>query len=122
MSPNKQVVETYLASLGNLDFDAVASCLSEDVEREEWADGFPESGDRVRGKVAVVKGLEAPRKFRIQATRMTEEENVVVAECAVHVPLDDGGEFVGRSCAIYELEDGKIKRMVSFVAEDKHRR
>jgi|SRR5580658_845007 uncharacterized protein len=120
MSPNKQVVETYQASLGNLDWDVVASCLTDDVERVEWADGFAESGIPVRGKAAVIKGMEAPRKFQILATRMTEENNVVVAECEVRVPLDDGGVFVGQATSIYELDDGKIRRMSSFVAENKH--
>jgi ketosteroid isomerase-like protein len=120
MSPNKKMVETYQASLGDLDWAAVASCLTDDVVRVEWADGFPSSGVTVRGKAAVVKDMEAPRKFQIQATRMTEENNVVVAECVVRVPLEEGRIFVGQSCTVYELENGKIKRMSSFVAENKH--
>jgi uncharacterized protein len=121
MSPNKQVVESYQSSLGNLDWDAVSLCLADDVERVEWADGFPTSGVPTRGKAAVLKDMEAPRKFPIEATRMTEENTVVVAECVVRVPLDDGGSFVGRALSVYELENGKITRMTSFVAEDKNR-
>jgi ketosteroid isomerase-like protein len=120
MSPNKKVVETYQASLGNLDWASVATCLAEDVERAEWADGFPTSGVPVRGKAAVLKELEAPRKFEVRATRMTEENNVVVAECVVRVPLPENGTFVGECCTVYELADGKIRRMSSFVAENKH--
>ncbi|MFZ0892144.1 MAG: nuclear transport factor 2 family protein [Thermoplasmata archaeon] len=120
MSPNKKVVQTYQESLGNLDWGAVASCLTDDVERVEWADGFPSSGVPVRGKVEVIKDMQAPRKFQILATRMTEENNVVVTECVVRVPLENGGIFVGQSCSIYELQNGKIKRMSSFVAENKH--
>jgi ketosteroid isomerase-like protein len=119
MSPNKKVVETYQESLGNLDWAVVGSCLTDDVERVEWADGFPSSGVPVRGKAAVVKDMETPRKFQIQATRMTEENNVVIAECIVRVPLEEGRIFVGQACSIYELENGKIKRMSSFVAENK---
>lgn len=119
VTPNKKVVETYQTSLGNLDWDAVAGCLADDVERVEWADGFPTSGVPVRGKAAVVKDLEAPREFQIQATRLTEENDVVVAECVVRVPLEGGGQFVGQCCAVYELENGKIRRMSSFVAENK---
>lgn len=119
MSPNKKVVETYQAGLGNFDWATVASCLTDDVERVEGADGFPSSGVPVRGKAAVVKDMEAPRKFQIPATRMTEEDNVVVAECVVRVPLDDGATFVGQACTTYELENGLIKRISSFVAENK---
>jgi len=120
MSSNKKVVETYLASLGSLDWASVSSCLAEDVERVEWADGFPASGVPVRGKANVLKDLEAPTKFQLRATRMTEEGNVVVAECAVRVPLKEGGSFVGRTCGIFEFEGGKLKRISSWVAEDKH--
>jgi len=120
VSTNKKVVEAYLTSLGNLDWEGVAACLADDVERKEWADGFAESGIPVRGKAAVLKGLEAPQKFHLQSIRMTEEDNVVVSETVVRVPLKDGGLFVGRACGIYELENGKLKRMASWVAEDKH--
>ncbi len=120
MSPNKKVVTTYLTGLGNLDWATVAACLADDVERVEWADGFPASGVPVRGKAAVLKDMEAPRKFEIRATRMTEENHVVVAECVVRVPMEKGGTFVGENCAVYELENGKIRRISSFVAENKH--
>jgi uncharacterized protein len=119
MSPNKKVVETYLTSLGNLDWPAVAACLADDVERVEWADGFAESGLPVRGKDAVLKGLEAPQKFQIRVLRMTEEDNVVATEEQVRVPMKEGGLFIGRACGIFELENGKLKRMSSWVAEDK---
>ncbi|MGA9838979.1 MAG: nuclear transport factor 2 family protein [Thermoplasmata archaeon] len=119
MTPNKKVVETYLTALGNLDWSTVGSCLADDVERIEWGDGFPESGVPVRGKTAVLKGLEAPQKFQIQTIRMTEENNVVATEEVVRVPLKDGGVFLGRACGIFELEGGKLKRMSSWVAEDK---
>ncbi len=120
MSPNKKVVETYLTSMGNLDWPAVAACLADDVERIEWADGFASSGVPVRGKAAVLKDIEAPQRFQIHTLRMTEENNVVATEELVRVPLKDGGTFVGRACGIFELENGKLKRMTSWVAEDKH--
>lgn len=120
MTPNKEVVATYQASLGDLDWTGVASCLADDVERVEWADGFPTSGVPVRGKDTVIKDMETPRKFQIEAIRMTEENDVVVAECVVRVPLEDGGTFVGWALTVYDLENGKIKRISSFVAEDKH--
>jgi uncharacterized protein len=119
MSPNKQVVATYLGALGDLDWATVASCLTEDVERTEWVDGFPESGVPTRGRDAVVKSLEAPNRFQLEPLRMTEEHDVVVAECIVRVPLKDGGRFVGRTCGVFELENGKLKRITSWAAEDK---
>jgi uncharacterized protein len=120
MSPNKKVVETYLRCMGDLDWAGVAACLADDVERIEWADGFPASGVPVRGKAAVLKEIEAPRKFQIQTIRVAEEGNLIATEEVVRVPLEDGGTFVGRACGLFELENGKLKRMSSWVAEDKH--
>jgi hypothetical protein len=64
MSPNKNVVEAYLASLGNLDWAGVASCRADEVERVEWADRFPGSGVPVPGKAAVLKEVDALGKSR----------------------------------------------------------
>jgi|SRR5580692_3831088 ketosteroid isomerase-like protein len=119
MSPNQPVVGTYQASIGKLDVATVASCLAEDVERVEWADGAATSGTWVRGRDAVLRDLEAPGTFEIRAVRMTEGDNVVVAGCVVRVPLDDGGSFVGRCCSVCELENGQIRRMSSFLAAEK---
>ncbi len=119
MSANKKLLERYFASLGDLDFTTVASCMADDVERIEWADGFPMSGVPKRGRANVIKEMEAPRKFQIRPLRMVEENNVVVAEEEVRVPKPEGGFFVGRALGIYELENGKLKRMSSWVAEDK---
>ncbi len=120
MGANKTVVQAYQASLGSLDWAGVASYLTDDVERVEWADGFPQSGVPVRGKAAGVKDMETTTEFQIRSTRLTEENNVVVAECVVRVPMKEGGTFVGQCCAVYEFENGKIRRMSSFVAENKH--
>jgi ketosteroid isomerase-like protein len=121
VSPNKELVETYLTSIGKLDWVGVAACLANDVERIEWAHGFPASGVPVRGKAAVLKDLDAPQKFQLRSIRLTEENDVVVSETEVRVPLKDGGTFVGRSCGVFELESGKLKRISSWVAEDRNR-
>ncbi len=120
MTANKNLVESCQAALANLDWTAVGACLTDDVERVEWADGFPASGIPVRGKAAVLKEMEAPRRFEIRARRMTEENNVVVSESVVRAPLEGGGTFVGEACTIYELAGGKIRKISSFVAENKH--
>jgi hypothetical protein len=65
-------------------------------------------------------GGSRPGKFQIETVRMTEEDDVVATEEVVRVPLKDGAVFVGRACGIFELENGKLKRMSSWVAEDKH--
>jgi uncharacterized protein len=47
---------------------------------------------------------------------MTEENNVVVAEGTVHVHKKDGNILKVEFCDIFEIENGKIRRLNSFGA------
>jgi len=116
MSPNKQVIETYYANFSKLDRPGVLSCLTDDVEWIEWDDGFPNSGVPMRGKAAFSQNINDPPgggSLRIEIKRMTEENNVVIAECVVHVPIKDGDPIMIQAWDIFELENGKIKRLSS---------
>jgi uncharacterized protein len=106
VSPNKQLIETYLASA---DRSKVASLLADDVEWVEWGDGVPPTGARTRGKAAFLQNESV-------VSRMTEEGNVVVAEGTVHVHKKDGADLRVQFVDIFELEQGQIKRLSSFGA------
>ena len=60
MSPNKKVVEKYLDGLTRGDRPAMLSCLTEDVEKVEWANGIPGSGVPLRGKAAFGQSIDEP--------------------------------------------------------------
>ncbi len=123
MSPNKEVAERYLDSLSRGDRPGLLSRLTEEVERVEWADGFPNSGVPLRGKAAFNQSIDEPPggwPLPIEIIRMTEENNVVVAETTVRVALKEGGFLRLRACDILEVENGKIKRLNSFTAEVKN--
>jgi ketosteroid isomerase-like protein len=123
-SPNKKVVEAYMVGLSNLDRPALLSCLADDVERVEWADGIDGSGVAQIGKAAVIQNIDRPADvaMRSEITRMTEENNVVVAESMVRLSKKESGVFLTlRVCSIYELENGKIRKVNSFMAEEKKR-
>ncbi|HEV8049434.1 MAG TPA: nuclear transport factor 2 family protein, partial [Thermoplasmata archaeon] len=108
----KKVIETYLATK---DRSAVAPLLADDVEWTEWADGVPALGVRTKGKAAFIQNF-GDDELRTELTRMTEENNVVVAEGTVRVHKKDGRVFTVQFCDIYELENGKIHRKSSFGA------
>ena len=118
MTPNKKVVETFLDGLSRMDRAAVLSCLTEDVERVEWADGFPGSGVPVRGRTAVIQNLDRPADvtLRVEVKRMTEENDVVVAEGTVHVTEKESTPMTLKFLDVFELEGGKVKRLDSFTA------
>lgn len=112
MSPNKTVIEKYMATR---DRAQLAPILTDEVEWIEWGDGVPDTGVRTRGKAAFIAN-SGDDELRTQVTRLTEEDNVVVAEGAVSVHKKDGKVLRVRFVNIFELENGKVKRLNSFGA------
>jgi len=112
MSANKKLVETYLTTT---DKSKLGPLLADDVEWVEWGDGVPPSGVVTRGRDAHLKNY-GDDKLRGEIHRLTEENNVVVAEGTAHVTKNDGSSLSVRFVNIFELENGKIKRKSSFGA------
>ncbi len=115
MTPNKKVIETYLATT---DLAEVARRLTDDPEWIEWFNGAPAGGARSRGKAAYIQNFDG-HKLREEATRLTEENNEVVAEGTLRVSKKEGGSMTIQRCDILELEDGKVKRKTTFTAVPK---
>jgi uncharacterized protein len=112
MSPNKKLVETYLATT---DKAKLGSLLTDDVEWVEWVDGVPATGAITRGKEAHIQNY-GDDELRGEIHRLTEENNVVVAEGTAHVTKKDGKSLSVRFVDVFEVENGKIKRKSSFGA------
>lgn len=114
MSSNRKVIESYFASKGT----EYGRLLADDVELVEWVDGVPATGVRTQGKAAFIEN-RGQREYPVQITRMTEENNVVVAEGTARGPKKEGGSWTVQFCDIFELENGQVKRLSSFGAEVK---
>jgi len=112
MSTNKKVVEAYIARRKRSE---VAPLLTEDAEWVEYADGAPASGVSSRGRAAWIQNF-GDAEFESKVHRMTEENNVVVVEGTAHGAKKEGGFWTVRFVDVFELEDGKIKRMTSIGA------
>jgi uncharacterized protein len=112
MSSNKRLVEAYLSAS---DKSKLGELLTDDVEWIEWGDGVPPSGVITRGKEAHIKNY-GDDQLRGEIHRLTEENNVVVAEGTAHVTKKDGSLLSVRYVDIFEIENGKIKRKSSFGA------
>jgi uncharacterized protein len=112
MSENKKIIETYL---GNKDRSQVAGLLDDDVVWIEWVDGVPPTGAVTRGKEAFIKNFGTD-ELETEVIRLTEENNVVVAEGKVRVVRKDGPPLSVRFVDVFELENGKVKRLNSFGA------
>lgn len=118
---NKDVVTKYYESFGRLDRKAVLSLLTDDVEWTEW--GSPEGPTLHRGKAEFEKNMNeppGPGGLRIDVHRMTEENDVVLAECTVRVPLTEGRFLKVMTWDIFEFYHGKIYRLTAVTAIVRH--
>jgi ketosteroid isomerase-like protein len=114
MSSNKEVIESYFASTGT----EYARLLTDDVELIEWAEGVPVSGIRTHGRAGFVEN-RGNREYRTEIARMTEEANVVVAEGTARGVNPEGAPWMVHFCDIFELENGRVKRLSAFGASVK---
>ncbi len=116
MTPNKQTVDRYMQGFRRTDHAQIFSCLTDDVE---WV--IP-GAFRAQGKDAFDREIENEAFVgspAITVTRMTEENDVVVAEGRVRAQRRDGAFMELLFCDGFEMQDGKIRRLTSYLVEDK---
>jgi ketosteroid isomerase-like protein len=116
LSKNKQTVQKYMDAFGKTDHAAILSCLTDDVE---W---FIPGAVRITGKAAFDKEIENDAFVgspTIKLSRMIEEKDVVVAEGSVRTTKKDGGVLNLLFCDVFEMREGKIKRLTSYLVEIK---
>jgi ketosteroid isomerase-like protein len=115
MTPNKQTVQAYMDAFNKTDHVAILACLTEDVE---WF--IP--GRSRRRKSGVRQQIESDAFVGhpiIKVARMTEENDVVVAEGNVRCTRKDGVVMHIEFCDVFEMRGAKIKRLVSYLMEVK---
>jgi len=116
MTQNKKTVEIYMEGFRRSDHAMILSCLTDDIEWE-----MP-GGFRLVGKEAFDKEIENPAFVgspTLDITRVTEENDVVVAEGAARAKRADGGFLNAVFCDVFLMRDGKIRRLISYVVEIK---
>ncbi len=116
MSRNKQTVQDYMDAFGRSDHAAVLSYLTDDIE---W---FIPDAFRITGKAAFDKEIENDAFVGtpiITVSRMIEEQDVVVAEGSVRTTPKNGGVLNLLFCDIFEMRDGKIRRLTSYLMQVK---
>ena len=98
------------------DHAMVLSCLTDDVE---WV--IP-GMFQIRGKDVFDKEIENEAftgSPTIVVTRVTEENDVVLAEGSVRAERKDDGTLHAVFCDAFEMENGKIKKLTSYLMEVK---
>lgn len=116
MTENKHIIEKYIDGFNKSDHGQILSCLTDDVE---WI--MPGIFHHV-GKEAFDKEIENPAfmgKPIVALTRMTEENDVVIAEGSVQARKKEGDVLELVFCDVFEMRDGKIKKLIGYIAEQK---
>ncbi len=116
MSDNKHTVQCYMEAFGTSDHAAILACLTDDIE---WL--IP-GMFHIRGKTAFDKEIENEAFVgspSITITRLTEENNIVIAEGHVRCAKRAGGILNLDFCDVFEMSDTKIKRLISYLMETK---
>lgn len=116
MSPNKLTIDRYMQGFRTSDHGMILSCLTDDVE---W---FIPGMFHVTGKAAFDSEIENEAfvgRPEITVSRMIEESDVVVAEGSVRVARREGGYLNLLFCDVFTMQQGKIRKLVSYLMEVK---
>lgn len=109
----KNVVEFYMNSFQEHDHEKILSCLTDDVE---WIIHGHRS---LKGKEAFDAEIENENfegKPEITLNRMTEENNVVIAEGTVLAKPKNQDHILLAFCDVFEFENRKIKKLISYLS------
>ena len=112
MSENKATVEKYMEGFRTGDHQVILSCLTDDVV---W--DIP-GAFHIVGKAAFDGEIENEAFVGLPAitvSRMTEENDVVVAEGAVRVQRREGDFVDVAFCDVFVMQRGKIRQLVSYL-------
>ena len=99
------------------DHRAILDCLTDDVE---W---LVPGAFQVHGREAFDREIEGDSFLRpptIEVSRMLETNDVVVAEGFVRTERADGIRLDLAMCDVFEMRDGRIRRLTSYLMPLRH--
>jgi ketosteroid isomerase-like protein len=111
---NKDAVLRYMEGFRRGDHAMILACLTDDVE---WI--LP-GGFHLRGQEQFDREIENPAFTghpEIVVTRLTEENDIVVAEGTVVATRNDGVRLTLAMCDVFEMREGKIAKLTSYLME-----
>lgn len=112
ITENKKTVQAYMDGFIASDHEKILACLTDDII---W---YMPGMFYLEGKEAFDKEIENDNfegSPTINITRMTEENNIVVAEGSVQSKIKAGGLLDALFCDVFQMEKGKIKRLTTYL-------
>ena len=116
MTRNQRTVEMYLDGFRRTDREQILSCLTSDVR---WVipGMFDIQGKDAFGEHIVDEGFTGSPE--IVVSRIAEARDLVIAEGTVRAPRTDATVLSLAFCDVFEMQDGKIRQLVSYLMETK---
>lgn len=112
MSLNKETVTRYMAGFNEKDHAVILSCLTEDVVWE-LPGVYLHSGKAAFDKEIENEGFTG--KPIIHVNRLTEQDDVVIAEGTVQATKKDGTVINLVFCDVFEMKNGLVKKLTSYL-------
>lgn len=116
MTRNQRTIDEYMDGFRQTDRARILSCLTDDVE---WVipGAFHVHGkDDFAGHIVDDGFVGQPQ---ITVSRLLEASDVVVAEGSVRAPKTDGSVLDLVFCDVFDMQNGKIRRLISYLMESK---
>ena len=104
----------YMEGFRRSDHEQILSCLADDVEWEIPGVFHARGKEAFREHIVDEGFVGSPA---ITVTRLTEDDDVVVAEGSVRTRRSDGTLLDLAFCDVFEVQDNKIRRLVSYLME-----
>ena len=111
MTENKKTVQQYIEGFISGDHEKILACLTDDIV---W---YMPGIFHLTGKEAVDNEIENDNfegSPTIKLNRMTEENNIVVAEGSVQSRIKAGGILDALFCDVFQMKNGKIKQLTTY--------
>ena len=114
MTQNKKVVEMFMDGFRRTDRSLILSCLTDDVEWDVPGAFHVRGKDEFNRHIVSDAFVGSPE---ITVTRLTEDDNVVVAEGSVRTQQKDGPLLHLAFCDVFEMQGGRIRRLTSYLVK-----
>ena len=114
MKKHEALITRYMDGFRRTDREQILSCLADDVEWE-IPGVFHARGKDAFGERIVDEGFAGSPDITV--TRLTEEDDVAVAEGSVRAGRTDGSILNLVFCDVFEIEAGRIRRLISYLME-----
>jgi ketosteroid isomerase-like protein len=112
MLQNKQTVEAFMDGFRRTDRAQILSCLTDDIEWEVPGAFHVRGKEEFNRHIVHEDFVERPT---ITILRLTEENDVVVAEGSVRTERKDGTFVNLVFCDVFQMREGKIRRLTSYL-------